>query len=156
MGGGSSKSSYKMINGYVMLLFISFFHIVLMKLIICLKFFTNFFIYYYYYYYYYYSTGNPSLKLDWVANSSNKGINPMKAESFNPISPLGKGKFGHVFLCQHSNSGKHVAIKFISKEIVSECQSATRLQQEFNALNKIYHPFIVHTFGFYEVIYTLL
>lgn len=90
------------------------------------------------------------MKLDWVAQINSKLVS-LKSESFNPISPLGKGKFGHVFLCQHTNSGKHVAIKFIPKEIVAECQCATRLQQEFNALNKIYHPFIVHTFGFYEV-----
>ena len=86
---------------------------------------------------------------DWLADSA-KQLGPIKKENFDTSIPigdcciefiyevvaflisgngLGKGKFGLVFIGRHSNGSKHVAIKYIPKQIIFETQSSTRIQQ---------------------------
>ena len=42
---------------------------------------------------------------------------------------IGKGKFGLVYTAQHMATSKHVAIKFISKDIIFETKGVQRIQQ---------------------------
>lgn len=88
-------------------------------------------------------------KSEWLADSSTRLL-PINAESFQVKKATGKGKFGLVFLSCHSNTGKHVAIKFIPKDIITETQSAIRIQQELDILNKVNHPFVTYCFGSYD------
>lgn len=85
---------------------------------------------------------------DWLADPCSKLVG--KAESFASVTGIGKGKFGFVYLCRHSPSQKHVAVKFISKAFVNETQSLGRLNQEIALLQLVEHPFIVHCFCGYE------
>ena len=63
----------------------------------------------------------------------------------------GKGKFGIVFFSLHLASKKHVAIKYIPKQIIFDTQSIARIQQEVDIISKLSHPFIVYCFGGFEV-----
>lgn len=85
---------------------------------------------------------------DWLADPCSKLVG--KAENFTTLTGIGKGKFGFVYLCRHSPSQKHVAVKFISKAFVNETQSLVRLNQEIALLQLVDHPFIVHCFCGYE------
>mmetsp|Transcript_20639 Transcript_20639/g.29553 ORF Transcript_20639/g.29553 Transcript_20639/m.29553 type:complete len:375 (-) Transcript_20639:452-1576(-) len=86
---------------------------------------------------------------DWLADSGTK-ISPLKKENFENGAGIGKGKFGIVFTAKHSPGNKTYAIKFISKQIIFECQCLSRIQQEFDIMEMVDHPFIVHCFGAFE------
>eukprot|EP01036_Dinobryon_divergens_P024807 gene24807-33287_t len=86
---------------------------------------------------------------EWLADSA-KQMGQIKKENFDTSIPIGKGKFGLVFIGKHLNGNKHVAIKYIPKQIIFETQSSTRIQQEFDIVEKLDHPFIIHCFGGFE------
>jgi serine/threonine protein kinase len=88
---------------------------------------------------------HPSLT-SWIAEASCKLV-PIKNECFKPTTPIGKGKFGIVYLSKHESCNKYVAIKFIPMKIIHECNCVTRLQQEIDILQRIDHPFVAHCFG---------
>lgn len=81
----------------------------------------------------------------WLAASSHKVL-PLTMENFSFVKPIGKGKFGLVYLSRHSTA-KHVAVKYIPMKIIQECDCGIRLQQEISVLQRIDHPFVVHCFG---------
>ena len=85
----------------------------------------------------------------WIASPSTKLL-PFKNENFSPLSPVGKGKFGLVYLTKHVNSSSHVAIKYIPMKIILDCDSHIRIQQEIDVLQKLDHPFFAHFFGGFE------
>ena len=63
-------------------------------------------------------------------------LNEFRHEELCPyLLKIGKGKFGLVFIGRHSNGNKHVAIKYIPKQIIFETQSSTRIQQVQYAMN---------------------
>ncbi len=69
---------------------------------------------------------NEDMSCDWITLPSTR-IVPIKAEVFTNICPIGKGKFGFVFLAKMNGGSKHVAIKYISKNFIFENQSAVRI-----------------------------
>lgn len=83
---------------------------------------------------------------NWIATHLSE-VSPIAIDSFDNRTVVGKGKFGIVFLSQHKVSKKCVAIKFIPKKIIFECQSADRINQEMEILSRIRNPFIVQYFG---------
>ena len=85
----------------------------------------------------------------WIAEPSFKLV-PVKHDSFSATMPIGKGKFGIVYLSKHQSCNKYVAIKFIPLQIIYDSDCKARLQQEINILQKIDHPFIAHCFGGYS------
>jgi serine/threonine protein kinase len=70
-----------------------------------------------------------------------------REDAFENITGLGKGKYGIVFLSKQQNSPKHVAIKYISKQIIHEHRCARKIQHEINILQAISHPFAVKLLG---------
>lgn len=65
--------------------------------------------------------------MDWIAKSS-LSVSMLRSENFTPVSPIGKGRFGNVFLMKEPN-GKHVAVKFIPKNLILESDGILRMQQ---------------------------
>jgi len=65
---------------------------------------------------------------DWLALPIQK-LQPLRAESLQICGNLGKGKFGLVCLCRHLPSTKHVAVKYMPKDIIFENQCLIRIQQ---------------------------
>lgn len=78
---------------------------------------------------------------------------PIKAESFENVKPIGKGKFGVVFLAKTNESDKptrYVAIKYIAKQIIFETQTLDKIQNEVDYLTKFNHPSSVYCWGAFE------
>ena len=94
------------------------------------------------------SAVHPDLN-SWIAEPSCR-LGPIKSDSFKPSIPIGKGKFGIVYLSKHQPCKKYVAIKFIPMKIIHEYSCQARLQQEIDILQNADHPFIAHCFGGYS------
>ena len=62
---------------------------------------------------------------------------------FDPISILGKGSFGVVYLVRHKNSGKLFALKVILKELILTQNIVRYIYTEKNVQSKFKHPFMV-------------
>jgi len=90
-----------------------------------------------------------SKSCEWIAIPTTKLV-PMRYENFTPFSALGKGKFGLVYLTKHIGTSKFVAIKYIPMQIILDCDSYARIQQEIDVLQRIDHPFFAHCFGGFE------
>lgn len=88
---------------------------------------------------------------DWLANKTSK-INISKQEQVTNIAAVGKGKFGHVFLSKCNNNSRHIALKYISKQFIHECQCIVKLQNELDILNKLDHPFLITYYCVFESI----
>ncbi len=94
----------------------------------------------------------------WILDPHVTRIPPVRSDHFIPITPLGKGKFGLVFLCQHKSNNnnvnsvnpKFVAVKFIPKSIIFECKCIDRIQHELDIIHILNHPFILHCFGSFD------
>eukprot|EP01038_Epipyxis_sp_PR26KG_P010546 gene10546-14168_t len=86
---------------------------------------------------------------DWLAERGSK-LSAFNVENVEKLIPIGKGKFGLVFLSKHKPSSKIVAVKFIPKQVIFENESLSRIQQEMNILQKLDHPFVVRFFGGFE------
>lgn len=98
------------------------------------------------------STSSEAIKLPeatWIAQSST--ILTLKRENFQNSKPIGKGKFGFVFLAMHTTAKKYVAIKYVPKQTIFDFQCIHKIQLELDHLNKFDSPFIVHYFGAFEV-----
>ena len=94
-------------------------------------------------------SGEATPQVDWIVGSKSK-LTILKDESVEMTKAIGKGKFGHVFMCKHIPTSKYLAIKYIPKTIIHECQSASRIQQEMEVLLLLKHPFIVTYYCAYE------
>ena len=62
---------------------------------------------------------------------------------FTPIQLLGKGSFGEVYLVRHKSSGKHYAMKVLSKKRIVGQNLTKYAYTEKNILSYLRHPFIV-------------
>lgn len=56
-----------------------------------------------------------------------------------------------MFLAKQSNSIKHVAIKYIPKQIIFDSQAKNRIQKEMDLLVKLSHPFTMRFYGAFDV-----
>ncbi len=94
--------------------------------------------------------GGGSSPPDWIATLHNARL-PMKGDSYENIAPIGKGKFGLVHLAKANLCQKYVAIKYISKQVIFDSEANDRIQNELDILMRISHPFIMQTFGVFDV-----
>jgi len=71
------------------------------------------------------------------------------------LKQIGKGSFGTVFLCMHSNTQKPYAMKVMEKEVLKKIKSGKfngleLVQQEINIFGKLKHPNVVKLFEVME------
>eukprot|EP01018_Ginkgo_biloba_P031349 Gb_07944 [translate_table: standard] len=71
-------------------------------------------------------------------------------DEFKTIRQLGYGDMGNVFLVLHIRSGKPVAMKVISKEVMRKRKSFKRAWIEKEILSKLDHPFLPTLFTKFE------
>jgi carbon catabolite-derepressing protein kinase len=64
---------------------------------------------------------------------------------------IGEGTFGKVKLATHAITGHRVAMKYLSKAVITKDKNKTRVKREFEYLRALRHPHIVKL---YEVIST--
>ena len=63
---------------------------------------------------------------------------------------IGKGAFGKVNLAIHRLTGKFVALKSISKQMMSDESSLKKVRQEYKILKKARHPNIVRLYESFD------
>ncbi|MGE3820974.1 MAG: serine/threonine-protein kinase, partial [Isosphaeraceae bacterium] len=62
------------------------------------------------------------------------------------VDRLGAGSMGRVYLANHSMMGRHVAIKIIAPEIVSNERVVARFQREMKLVGRLDHPNVIRAF----------
>ena len=71
-------------------------------------------------------------------------------KAFTVGTGIGKGKFGSVFLGQHTGTEKYYAMKYIPKAIIYETKAVDKIQEELMVMQKLDHPFTIRYLGGFE------
>jgi NUAK family, SNF1-like kinase len=79
-----------------------------------------------------------------------KGLFQTKPEYYKIGKVIGKGAFGKVNLAIHRLSGKFVALKSISKEMMQDESSLKKVMQEYNILKRARQQNIVRLYESFE------
>eukprot|EP00597_Dinobryon_sp_UTEXLB2267_P004373 CAMPEP_0170075284 /NCGR_PEP_ID=MMETSP0019_2-20121128/12445_1 /TAXON_ID=98059 /ORGANISM="Dinobryon sp., Strain UTEXLB2267" /LENGTH=583 /DNA_ID=CAMNT_0010286147 /DNA_START=786 /DNA_END=2537 /DNA_ORIENTATION=- len=66
------------------------------------------------------------------------------------LQPLGKGTFGNVFLCEHTRTGRLMALKCLDKSELVRIGHHHYVKREVQALKHFQHPFIAEYYGFIQ------
>ncbi|PCH34349.1 snf 1 [Wolfiporia cocos MD-104 SS10] len=74
-----------------------------------------------------------------------------KLGEYTVIKEIAEGTFGKVKMAVHTITGHHVAMKFISKQVIAATKTKTRVQREVEYMRTLRHP---HIIKLYEVIST--
>lgn len=70
-------------------------------------------------------------------------------KDFDIGKPLGKGKFGHVYLAREKNSGFVVALKVLFKREIQEAKVETQLRREIEIQSHLRHKNIIRLYGYF-------
>ena len=104
-----------------------------------------------------YTSSTTAIHWNWLCDPHIIKLPQVKADHFVPFIPLGKGKFGLVFLAYHklinstpTHNNKFLAIKYIAKSIIFESKCIERIQQEIDIIHSLNHPFINYCFGCFD------
>lgn len=62
------------------------------------------------------------------------------------VDRLGAGSMGRVYLANHAMMGRHVAVKIIAPEIVSNERVVSRFQREMKLVGRLAHPNVIRAF----------
>lgn len=73
-----------------------------------------------------------------ISNHEGRRLGP-----YNIIRKLGTGGMGHVYLAFDTRLGRHVALKFLSPDLLSDPDMLNRLQSEARAASSLNHPNIL-------------
>lgn len=84
-----------------------------------------------------------------LSNIKNE-IYDTKTEFYKIGKVIGKGAFGKVNLAIHRLTGKFVALKSISKQMMSDESSLKKVRQEYNILKKARHQNIVRLYESFD------
>lgn len=90
--------------------------------------------------------------LNVIQSQVEKGVKYLKTElSFYKIGKvLGKGAFGQVNLGIHKLTGEFVAVKSISKKIMTDETSKNKVMREFSIWERLQHPNIIQLYEVFE------
>lgn len=70
-------------------------------------------------------------------------------EDFDIGKPLGKGKFGRVYLAREKRSGYVVALKVLQKSELRDTHVQGQLRREIEIQSKLRHPNILRLYGYF-------
>ncbi|KAL2920301.1 spindle assembly checkpoint kinase [Polyrhizophydium stewartii] len=70
-------------------------------------------------------------------------------KDFDVGRPLGKGKFGRVFLAREKHSGYVVALKILFKSELAEAKVEKQLRREIEIQSHLRHPNILRLYGYF-------
>ncbi|KAI0033335.1 CAMK/CAMKL/AMPK protein kinase [Vararia minispora EC-137] len=82
------------------------------------------------------------------------GLKPMPASKlgeYKVIKEIAEGTFGKVKMAIHTLTGQKVAMKYLSKQVISATKTKNRVQREVDYMRALRHP---HIIKLYEVIST--
>ncbi len=83
----------------------------------------------------------------WQAGQLMKGLTSFIMGKYRLIDLLGAGGMGRVFRAEHIAMNRPVALKIISKELVSDPVAQKRFLDEARAIAALNHPNIVHAYN---------
>lgn len=69
---------------------------------------------------------------------------------FEVGKPLGRGKFGNVYMAREKESGSVVALKVIFKKQVDKHGVLSQLREEIEVQTRLRHPGVLRMFGFFH------
>jgi len=75
--------------------------------------------------------------------------NPWKLSDFDIGKPLGKGKFGNVYLAREKKSHYIVALKVLFKSQLQKNEVEHQLRREIEIQSHMRHPHILRLFGYF-------
>ena len=75
---------------------------------------------------------------------------PWSLEDFNLGKPLGKGKFGNVYLAKQKKTNFPVALKVLFKAPMQSAGCVNALRREVEIQSRLHHPNIVKLFGYFH------
>jgi len=75
--------------------------------------------------------------------------NPWKLTDFDIGRPLGKGKFGNVYLAREKKSKYIVALKVLFKSQLQKAQVEHQLRREIEIQTHLRHPNVLRMFGYF-------
>nr|CAI5866575.1 unnamed protein product [Callosobruchus analis] len=64
--------------------------------------------------------------------------------------PLGKGKFGNVYLAREKTSKFKVALKVLFKSAIKECNNEHQVRREIEIQSHLKHPNILRLYGYFH------
>lgn len=87
-------------------------------------------------------------KLDDDADAA-AAVKKWTLSDFELGKPLGKGKFGHVYLAREKRTGFIVALKVLYKEELEEGKVEKQLRREVEIQSHLRHPNILRLYGYF-------
>ncbi|KAI1103138.1 kinase-like protein [Jackrogersella minutella] len=81
--------------------------------------------------------------------SSTRGLR-LHLGMFEIGKPLGKGKFGRVYLAKHRSSGFICALKVLNKDEIRRDKAETHVRREIEVHGNIRHPGVVGFYGWFH------
>jgi len=96
-------------------------------------------------------SSNPVKKDDYGLSYPKGGIgNEWTLKDFDIGRPLGKGKFGNVYLAREKKSKYIVALKILFKSQLMKAQVEHQLRREIEIQSHLRHPHILRLFGYFH------
>merc|ERR1712142_887937 len=92
---------------------------------------------------------NPSSLSSGISLSKMNSNQRWKLEDFDIGRPLGKGKFGNVYLAREKASKYIVALKVLFKSQLQKAQVEHQLRREIEIQSHLRHPNILRLFGYF-------
>jgi serine/threonine protein kinase len=71
-------------------------------------------------------------------------------DDFEMGRPLGKGKFGSVYLAREKASGRQIALKVMFKNSILQHNALQQLRREVEIQSRLRHPNILRLFGYFH------
>jgi serine/threonine-protein kinase len=94
---------------------------------------------------------DPSLRhgsIQWLCDScrAEAAVTPQPVPHYQTLRELGRGAMGLVYLAQHMNTGRKVALKLIAPETAAARSAIDRFLREMSVVSQLKHPNIVEFF----------
>jgi len=83
------------------------------------------------------------------ANSAGKSQTKWSLDNFEIGRPLGKGKFGNVYLAREKKSKFIVALKVLFKSQLQKCHMEHQLRREIEIQSHLRHPNVLRMYGYF-------
>ncbi|MBE9199990.1 MULTISPECIES: protein kinase [unclassified Nodularia (in: cyanobacteria)] len=91
----------------------------------------------------------------WLGLAAQANNQFLAIQGYNIIKLLGRGGFGEVYLAQHNNSGKFIALKVMLPAIIGNENAVQRFLRETENTKVLQHPHVIQVidYGFFENIF---
>ena len=81
------------------------------------------------------------------STQSNTSARPVDLSNYEAGRLVGQGAYGRVLVSKEKSSGRHVAIKEVSKDQIAELGKIRHIFREKELLNEMNHPMVIKLYG---------